>query len=96
MSITGQESHDVLLTCLTDERRFDNGRSVAAWIIYKTLLQWRSFELEKTHIFDRIVHKIRSSIEVTKLNTFEYKSSNILKPLKYKSWSRRAKMIQGN
>lgn len=65
-SITGQESHDVLLTCLTDERRFDNGRSVAAWIIYKTLLQWRSFELEKTNIFDRVVHKIRSSIEVIK------------------------------
>ncbi|WZY81644.1 hypothetical protein YC2023_028028 [Brassica napus] len=66
-----KESHDVLLICLTEERRFDNGRSVAAWIIYKTLLQWRSFELEKTNIFDRIVHKIRSSIEKSQDDTRE-------------------------
>lgn len=65
MSITGQENHDVLIKCLTDERRFDSDRSVAAWIIYKALLQWRSFEAEKTNIFDRIAHTIRSSIEVT-------------------------------
>ncbi|CAN8247655.1 unnamed protein product [Cochlearia groenlandica] len=58
-----QESHDVLIKCLMDERRFDNGRSVAAWIVYKTLYQWRSFEAEKTNIFDKIVHTIRSSIE---------------------------------
>ncbi|ESQ51775.1 hypothetical protein EUTSA_v10016137mg [Eutrema salsugineum] len=66
-----QESHDVLMTCLTDERRFDNGRSVAAWIVYKALLQWRSFEAEKTNIFDRIVHKIRSSIEKSQDDTME-------------------------
>jgi myosin-5 len=59
-----QESHEVLMKCLTDERRFDNEKSVAAWIVYKALLQWRLFEAEKTNIFDRIVHKIRSSIEV--------------------------------
>ncbi|KAG7638150.1 Dilute domain [Arabidopsis thaliana x Arabidopsis arenosa] len=58
-----QESHEVLMKCLTDERRFDNEKSVAAWIVYKALLQWRLFEAEKTNIFDRIVHKIRSSIE---------------------------------
>ncbi|XP_010414067.1 PREDICTED: myosin-12-like isoform X2 [Camelina sativa] len=58
-----QESHEVLIKCLTDERRFDNDRSVAAWIVYKALLQWRSFEAQKTNIFDKIVHIIRSSIE---------------------------------
>ncbi|CAH8264422.1 unnamed protein product [Arabidopsis lyrata] len=58
-----RESHEVLMKCLTDERRFDNDRCVAAWIVYKALLQWRLFEAEKTNIFDRIVHKIRSSIE---------------------------------
>ncbi|CAH2059870.1 unnamed protein product [Thlaspi arvense] len=66
-----QESHDLLITCLTDERRFDNDRSVAAWIVYKALLQWRSFETEKTNIFDRIVHKIRSCIEKNQDNTRE-------------------------
>lgn len=64
MTITAQESHDLLIKCLTDERRFENDRSVAAWIVYKALLQWRSFQAEKTNIFDRIVHTIRSSIEV--------------------------------
>ncbi|XP_010469656.1 PREDICTED: myosin-12-like isoform X3 [Camelina sativa] len=58
-----QESHEMLIKCLTDERRFDNDRSVAAWIVYKALLQWRLFEAEKTNIFDKIVHIIRSSIE---------------------------------
>ncbi|XP_023639567.1 myosin-12 isoform X2 [Capsella rubella] len=58
-----QENHEVLIKCLTDDRRFDNDRSVAAWIVYKALLQWRLFEAEKTNIFDRIVHIIRSSIE---------------------------------
>ncbi|KAI4333233.1 hypothetical protein L6164_018067 [Bauhinia variegata] len=58
-----QESHDALLKCLTEEKRFENKRPVAACIIYKALLQWRSFEAEKTHIFDKIIHTIRSSIE---------------------------------
>ncbi|XP_022953205.1 myosin-12 isoform X1 [Cucurbita moschata] len=58
-----QENHDVLLKCLAEDKRFDKGRPVAACIVYKTLLQWRSFEAEKTNIFDRIIHIIRSSIE---------------------------------
>ncbi|VVB07461.1 unnamed protein product [Arabis nemorensis] len=66
-----QENHDVLVKCLTDERRFDNDRSVAAWIIYKALLQWRSFEADKTIIFDRIAQTIRSSIEKSQDDTRE-------------------------
>ncbi|XP_022152731.1 myosin-12 [Momordica charantia] len=58
-----QENHDVLLKCLAEDKRFDKGRPVAACIVYKTLLQWRSFEAEKTNLFDRIIHTIRSSIE---------------------------------
>ncbi|KAG6575650.1 Myosin-12, partial [Cucurbita argyrosperma subsp. sororia] len=58
-----QENHDVLLKCLAEDKRFDKGRPVAACIVYRTLLQWRSFEAEKTNIFDRIIHIIRSSIE---------------------------------
>ncbi|XP_023742461.1 myosin-12 [Lactuca sativa] len=58
-----QENHDVLIKCLLEDKRFDKTRPVAACIVYKTLVQWRSFEAEKTHIFDRIIHTIRSSIE---------------------------------
>ena len=32
--------------------------------VYKSLLHWHSFEAEKTNIFDRIIHTIRSSVEV--------------------------------
>ncbi|XP_024988349.1 myosin-12-like isoform X1 [Cynara cardunculus var. scolymus] len=64
-SLTGrqQENHDVLIKCLLEDKQFDKTRSVAACTVYKTLLQWRSFEAEKTQIFDRIIHTIRSAIE---------------------------------
>ncbi|KAJ0797373.1 putative myosin ATPase [Helianthus annuus] len=58
-----QENHDVLIKCLLEDKRFDKTRPVSACIVYKTLVQWRSFEAEKTHIFDRIIHTIRASIE---------------------------------
>ncbi|KAK4842615.1 hypothetical protein QYF36_024789 [Acer negundo] len=58
-----QENHDVLIKCLTEDKRFDKNRPVAACVVYKSLLQWRSFEAEKTNIFDRIIHTIRLSTE---------------------------------
>ncbi|XP_052193684.1 myosin-12 isoform X2 [Diospyros lotus] len=58
-----QENQDVLIKCLIEDKRFDNSRPVAACIVYRALLHWRSFEAEKTNIFDRIIHMIRSSIE---------------------------------
>ncbi|KAG5627286.1 hypothetical protein H5410_012504 [Solanum commersonii] len=58
-----KENHDILIKCLAEDKRFDKGRPVAACTLYKALLQWRSFEAEKTNIFDRIIHTIRSSIE---------------------------------
>ncbi|CAL5398354.1 unnamed protein product [Camellia sinensis] len=58
-----QENHDVLIKYLVEDKRFDKGRPAAACIVHKTLIQWRSFEAEKTNIFDRIIHTIRSSIE---------------------------------
>lgn len=59
-----QENLDVLVKCLVEDRQFDKKRPVAACIIYKALVQWRTFEAEKTNIFDRIIHKIRSVVEV--------------------------------
>ncbi|KAL3516640.1 hypothetical protein ACH5RR_023542 [Cinchona calisaya] len=58
-----QENHDILIKCLMEDKRFDESRPVAACTVYKALLHWRSFEADKTTIFDRIIHTIRSSIE---------------------------------
>jgi hypothetical protein len=81
----GQENHDVLIKCLTEDKRFDETRPVAACVVYKSLLQWRSFEAEKTTIFDRIIHTIRSSIEVESLTNgttlSRYKEIKILSVL---------------
>ncbi|KAH9659151.1 Myosin-11 [Citrus sinensis] len=38
-------------------------RPIAACIIYKCLLQWRSFEVERTSVFDRIIQTIGNAIE---------------------------------
>lgn len=59
-----QENHDALIKTLVEERRFDDTKSAAACIVYKSLLHWHSFEAEKTNIFDRIIQTIRSSVEV--------------------------------
>ncbi|PAN45033.1 hypothetical protein PAHAL_9G088800 [Panicum hallii] len=58
-----QENHDALIKSLVEDRRFDDKKSAAACIVYKSLLHWRSFEAEKTNIFDRIIQTIRSSVE---------------------------------
>lgn len=60
-----QENHDVLIKSLAEDRKYDDRRPAAACIVYKSLLHWHSFEAEKTNIFDRIIHTIRSSIENT-------------------------------
>jgi hypothetical protein len=67
-----QENHDVLIKCLMEDKRFDETRPVAACVAYKTLLQWRSFEAEKATIFDKIIHTIRSSIEVAFFNQLKH------------------------
>lgn len=66
-----QENHDALIKCLSEYRRFENKKPSAACIVYKSLLQWHSFQAEKTNIFDRIIQTIRSFIEVVKLQEIE-------------------------
>ncbi|XP_051143772.1 myosin-12-like isoform X2 [Andrographis paniculata] len=59
-----QENHDALIKCLLEDSRFDDkNRPVAACVVFKALIHWRSFEADKTAIFDRIIHAIQSSIE---------------------------------
>ncbi|KAG6532671.1 hypothetical protein ZIOFF_006521 [Zingiber officinale] len=70
-----QESQNLLLKCISEELGFCKGRPVAACLIYKCLLQWRSFEVERTSIFDQIIQAIGSKLE-DNTNVLSYWLSN--------------------
>ncbi|KAF5812476.1 putative myosin ATPase [Helianthus annuus] len=63
-----QENQDLLIKCITQDLGFSSGKPVAAVLIYKSLLHWRSFEVERTTVFDRIIQTIASAIEVQDSN----------------------------
>ncbi|KAF3658932.1 Myosin-12 [Capsicum annuum] len=58
-----QESQELLIRCIAQNLGFAGNRPIAACIIYKCLLQWRSFEVERTTVFDRIIQTIGHAIE---------------------------------
>ncbi|XP_058085252.1 myosin-17-like isoform X2 [Magnolia sinica] len=58
-----QENQDLLIKCISQDLGFSGGRPIAACVIYKCLLHWRSFEVERTSVFDRIIQTIGSAIE---------------------------------
>ncbi|XP_031262812.1 myosin-6-like [Pistacia vera] len=57
------ESVDALIKCVSQDLGFSNDKPVAAFTIYKCLLHWRSFEADKTSVFDRLIQMIGSAIE---------------------------------
>lgn len=59
-----QENQELLIRCIAQHLGFAGNRPIAACIIYKCLLQWRSFEVERTSVFDRIIQTIGTAIEV--------------------------------
>lgn len=59
-----QENQELLIRCISQHLGFAGNRPIAACIIYKCLLQWRSFEVERTSVFDRIIQTIGNAIEV--------------------------------
>lgn len=59
-----QENQDLLVKCISQNLGYAGGKPVAACVIYKCLLHWRSFEVERTSVFDRIIQTIASAIEV--------------------------------
>ncbi|GFP79504.1 myosin-17 [Phtheirospermum japonicum] len=59
-----QENQDLLIKCISQDLGFSSGKPVAACVIYKSLLHWRSFEVERTSVFDRIIQAVASAIEV--------------------------------
>lgn len=62
-----QENQDLLIKCISQDLGFSGGKPIAACLIYKCLLHWRSFEVERTSVFDRIIQTIASAIEVESL-----------------------------
>ncbi|KAM3349690.1 hypothetical protein ACQJBY_022532 [Aegilops geniculata] len=58
-----QENQDLLIKCVSQDLGFSSGRAIAACVIYRCLLHWRSFEVERTGVFDRIIQTIGSAIE---------------------------------
>ncbi|CAA0829324.1 Myosin family protein with Dil domain [Striga hermonthica] len=59
-----QENQDLLIKCISQDLGFSGGKPVAACVIYKSLLHWRSFEVERTSVFDRIIQTVASAVEV--------------------------------
>ncbi|KAJ7972561.1 Myosin [Quillaja saponaria] len=57
------ENVDSLINCVMKNIGFSHGKPVAAFTIYKCLLHWRSFEAERTGVFDRLIQMIGSAIE---------------------------------
>ncbi|KAF8402043.1 hypothetical protein HHK36_012995 [Tetracentron sinense] len=57
------ENVDALIKCVMQDIGFSQGKPVAAFTIYKCLLQWKSFEAERTSVFDRLIQMIGSAIE---------------------------------
>ena len=62
-----QENQELLIRCIAQHLGFAGNRPIAACIIYKCLLHWRSFEVERTSVFDRIIQTIGHAIEVYKV-----------------------------
>ncbi|KAF7828196.1 myosin-6-like isoform X2 [Senna tora] len=58
------ENVDALINCVTKNIGFTHGKPIAAISIYKCLLHWKSFEAERTSVFDRLIQMIGSAIEV--------------------------------
>ncbi|XP_041007508.1 myosin-17-like isoform X1 [Juglans microcarpa x Juglans regia] len=63
-----QENQDILIKCISQDLGFSGGKPVSACVIYKCLLHWRSFEVERTSVFDRIIQTIASALEVPNNN----------------------------
>ena len=59
-----QESVEALINCVVENIGFSDGKPVAAVTIYKCLLHWRTFEAERTNVFDRLIQIFSSAMQV--------------------------------
>lgn len=69
-----------LLQSLSDHMGFQKGKPLAAVVIFRACLQWKSFQADKTSIFDRIIQAIGKQIEERQddNNTMAYWLTNIV------------------
>eukprot|EP00210_Caulerpa_lentillifera_P001139 g1097.t1 len=58
-----RQDEEKLLHSLSTHLGFQKGRPLAAVIIFRCCLQWKSFQADKTSIFDKIVQTIGKQIE---------------------------------
>ncbi|CAD6231117.1 unnamed protein product [Miscanthus lutarioriparius] len=72
-----KQQQELLIKCLSEDLGFSIGRPIAAYLIYRCLVHWRSFEEERTVVFDRIIQKITATLEARDNNeTLAYWLSN--------------------
>lgn len=59
-----QENIDMIIRVCQD-LGFSNGRPIAAVVIYRCLSRWKSFQPERTVVFDCIIQSISNETEVS-------------------------------
>ncbi|XP_078175119.1 myosin-6-like isoform X2 [Carex rostrata] len=57
------ESLEALINCVVHRVGVVPGKPIAAVTIYKCFLRWKSFEADKTGVFDRVIQMIGSAFE---------------------------------
>ena len=63
-----KQQQELLIKCISEDLGFSTGRPIAAYLIYRCLVHWRSFEEDRTTVFDRIIQKISAAIEARDSN----------------------------
>ncbi|XP_057547407.1 myosin-6 [Amaranthus tricolor] len=64
-----RELSDFLIKCVSGDVGFSQGKPVAAFTMYKCLLHWKSFEEERTNVFDRLTELISSAFQNSNNNS---------------------------
>ncbi|CAO2831955.1 unnamed protein product [Amaranthus hypochondriacus] len=64
-----RELSDSLIRCVSGDVGFSQGKPVAAFTMYKCLLHWKSFEAERTNVFDRLTELISSAFQNSNNNS---------------------------
>ncbi|KAL6523944.1 hypothetical protein OROMI_031039 [Orobanche minor] len=64
---SGIERHqgnlEVVSRCIKENLGFEDGRPVAACVIYKCLLHWQAFDSERTAIFDFVIESVNGVLK---------------------------------
>ncbi|XP_072981050.1 myosin-17-like [Typha angustifolia] len=99
-----QDNQDLLISCISKDLGFSGGKPIAACLIYKCLLHWGSFEVERTSVFDSVIQTIGLAIEAqNNASTLAYWLSNSSMLLLLLQWTMKrtssslvGRMYQGN